>query len=521
MKITPAIGLAVLALQLEGHCLDLLERYPTALTAGDASPERARPWEFGEKDVFQVSGFKLEVAELRIQIGQANLGIGHSADGAVWAIVLPGAGGMLTSPAAKEPEDIAHVWLRFHPKELGRLFPKESVLGSGRTNLLAQMRAIANSKFSSSWHAGPNAMIPEPKDLTVDLDSIGGPRRFFVVDSEAATVRYVSAFEERKVRMPPGFAASLAEKAFDQLWESFDRDYAMFALRPEVDWGELRQEYRPKALAAKSVYEFAGVCAEMLKPLRDLHIWLRVAGADVPVFNRPRSSNSNPAAQRALLGSVNDSGSGVQWAMTGRVGYLAIHNWSNPEVVARCDEALEKLRDTRGLIVDVRLNGGGSEDLAGEVAGRFLPGPFVYAYSQFRNGPDHANLTPMFERTVEPRGPWRYAGPVILLIGQKCMSSNESFVAMMSGDSDLTTMGDHTCGSSGNPRMVQLPLDITVSVPRWIDYLPDGTPIDERGFQPKVFFKAGPGAFDGDCDKLLSNALERLRQESRRAEEEK
>ncbi|HVV71586.1 MAG TPA: hypothetical protein VHI52_08825, partial [Verrucomicrobiae bacterium] len=84
-------------------------------------------------------------------------------------------------------------------------------------------------------------------------------------------------------------------------------------------------------------------------------------------------------------------------------------------------------------------------------------------------------------------------------------------VAMMSGDPDLTTMGDHTCGSSGNPKLVQLPLDITVSVPRWIDYLPDGSPLDERGFQPQVPFKPQPGAFDGERDDLLSAALERLR----------
>jgi RNA polymerase sigma-70 factor (ECF subfamily) len=169
------------------------------------------------------------------------------------------------------------------------------------------------------------------------------------------------------------------------------------------------------------------------------------------------------------------------------------------------------MRDTRGLIVDVRLNGGGSEDLAMEVAGRFLKARFVYAYSQFRNGPKHTDLTAKIERTVGPRGPWRYDRPVVLLIGQKCMSSNESFVAMMSGDPDAVIMGDHTCGSSGNPEIIKLPLNMTVSVPRWIDYLPDGTPLDERGFQPQVKFEPTAGAFEGNRDDLLSAALNRLR----------
>ncbi len=159
----------------------------------------------------------------------------------------------------------------------------------------------------------------------------------------------------------------------------------------------------------------------------------------------------------------------------------------------------------------MRLNGGGDEPTAGKVAGRFLQKEFVYSCSQYRNGPSHTDLTEKYERKVSPRGPWRYNRPVVLLIGQKCMSSNESFIAMMSGDPEVTIIGDHTCGSSGNPRIVKLPLDMTVGVPRWIDYLPDGAPLDERGFQPKVQFKPEPGAFESDRDDLLKAALERLR----------
>jgi hypothetical protein len=58
---------------------------------------------------------------------------------------------------------------------------------------------------------------------------------------------------------------------------------------------------------------------------------------------------------------------------------------------------------------------------------------------------------------------------------------------------------------------VKLPLDMTVSVPRWIDYLPDGKPLDERGFQPQIHFEPEAGAFEGDRDDLLTAALERLR----------
>jgi len=491
--------------------VDLLQRYPTKLTAGDTNPEQARSWELADRDIFRVTQFRLEVGkELRVEAGPADLACGHCADGALWAVLIPRAGGTLTRQGTNQ-EAIAHVWLRFHPMEISRLFPPETVFADGASNISAQARFIADAKMTSSWQAGGKAMIPEPKDMTVDVDTKDGRRRFFGVDTAAQTAEYVDAFSRRAVKPPSALTAGTAEAAFDQLWEAFDRDYAMFVLRPEVDWAKLREEYRPKALAAKSNLEFATVCADMLKPLRDLHIWITLAGAYVPVFNRPRTANSNPSAHAVILGDLQEAGR-VQWAVTDdQIGFIAISMWNDPQIPAQCDAALEQMRNTRGLIVDVRLNGGGGEPLAEQFASRFLDKEFVYAYSQFRNGPAHTNLTEKEERRIAPRGPWRYDRPVVLLIGQKCMSSDESFVGMMTGDPQVTTMGDHTCGSSGNPEMINLPLDMTVSVPQWIDYLPDGTPLDERGFQPQVPFKPAPESFQGDRDDLLTAALERLR----------
>ena len=492
--------------------INLLEKYPTTLTAGDTEPTRARAWEFTASDVFRLSGFSFRVGDsLRVEVGAADLGIGHCVDGAVWAVIIPRAEATLTSQATNSPEAIAHVWLRFHPAVIGGVFPAETVFADGDQSLTAQIGVIANAKIRSSWQAGGKAMIPGLADMTVDCDTRGGPRRFFVVDTEAETADYISAFEQRSVPIPPAITPELAASAFDQLWEAFDSDYAMFVLRPEVDWRALKEQYRPAAVASASTYQFAGICADMLKPLRDLHLWLTVSGADVPVFNRPRPSNANPSAFRLLLGDLDTSSSVLQWAVTAnKIGFIVIYNWSDSGVPALFDAALDMMRGTRGIIVDVRLNGGGSEPLAQQVAARFLDQGVTYAYSQYRNGPAHTNLTERSARSLAPRGPWRYDRPVVLLIGQKCMSSSESFVAMMTCAPQVTTMGDRTAGSSGNPKIIQLPLDMSVSVPRWIDYLPDGTPLDEKGVVPQIPFAGTAEAFQGERDDLLSAALERL-----------
>jgi len=175
---------------------------------------------------------------------------------------------------------------------------------------------------------------------------------------------------------------------------------------------------------------------------------------------------------------------------------------------------LEKLRDTHGLVLDVRMNGGGSENLAKSVAARFVAKRHVYAYHQLRNGPARTDLGPKRARQINPQGPWRYDRPVLLLIGQRCMSSNEAFVLMMKGAPNVTTFGDRTRGSSGNPRRHELPLEITVNVPRWIALKADGEPFDEVGIQPDVRFENRLEEFAGNRDGLLVEALKRLAERS-------
>ncbi|MGO8696930.1 MAG: M56 family metallopeptidase [Limisphaerales bacterium] len=195
-------GVALTNAREENHHkgVNLLERYPTSLKTGDATPGRARPWQFAPEDIFAVSGFTLEVGKpFRVETGAAELGIGHCADGAVWAVLIPHEDGKLTSTVATNQEAIVNVWLRFHPAQINFIFPPETVTGAGSAQAEERIRAVVEDKFHSSWHAGNNALIPEPKDLTVDLDTKDGPRRFFMVDKDAQTAEYVAGFARQRV----------------------------------------------------------------------------------------------------------------------------------------------------------------------------------------------------------------------------------------------------------------------------------------------------------------------------------
>ena len=69
-------GLSATATKGHGG-VDLLQRYPTKLTAGDVALERARTWEFTSADIFRLSRFDFEAGkDLHVEVGPADLGIG-------------------------------------------------------------------------------------------------------------------------------------------------------------------------------------------------------------------------------------------------------------------------------------------------------------------------------------------------------------------------------------------------------------------------------------------------------------
>jgi len=110
--------------------------------------------------------------------------------------------------------------------------------------------------------------------------------------------------------------------------------------------------------------------------------------------------------------------------LDGGHGYIAIHSFADSAVVEAFDLALASLRDAPGLIIDVRGNGGGDTAVAKPIMGRFITAARPYARMRRREG---ATLSQPWTETVEPRGPFTYAGPVVVLADHWSGSMAEGF----------------------------------------------------------------------------------------------
>jgi hypothetical protein len=301
-------------------------------------------------------------------------------------------------------------------------------------------------------------------------------------------------------------------KAFDALWDDMDRHYSHFALK-KIDWKALKGMYRSKAVAAGDLCEFVEVLIDMLGHLRDGHVWVDFEGRNATFISRADGNYNRQVVLDALKEPAfcgNLAWVGV--TKTDGFGAIVLNNQSkaDKESVRQVVEFIRAHRDATGFLVDLRDANGGNELLAREIAREFCGKDAVYAKNKYRDGPGHDDFGPVYDRVLEA-GEKPYTKPVVCLIGPRAVSSGEGFVQMLKCLPHVTTVGARTRGSSGNPKPFELPgVAVTVWHSRWVDLMPDGTPVEGAGIAPDIAVAAPPGAYQ-EKDPTWEKAVEVLR----------
>ncbi len=303
--------------------------------------------------------------------------------------------------------------------------------------------------------------------------------------------------------------------SYEMFAGEISRNYSYLA-HSGVDWPSLVEANRESAERASNDPEaFAAVIRPMLERFEDLHVSIRLPNGEVlPTYLSLYRPNGTPRGVMSRLSRVQSAG---RVGFVGRTrpdgfGYLAVTSLvgSNADF-AGLEEALRSVLDAPGLIVDLRINGGGDERRAAAIAGILTRERLVYAQSQVRSGPSPTDFTPPRDRTLPPRSDLQYDGPVVCLFGPGTVSSAEGFALMMNSLPNVTTIGLPTRGASGNPAPVILPNGVTVSFSRWVALNRNGEPIEDRGVQPDLLIDSTE-----DGDPTFHEAILTLR--DRRAE---
>jgi carboxyl-terminal processing protease len=162
--------------------------------------------------------------------------------------------------------------------------------------------------------------------------------------------------------------------------------------------------------------------------------------------------------------------------LDGGFGYIAITSFGDNDAPKAFDAALEDLKDSPGLIIDVRINGGGDTAMARPIMGRFIKERRPYALMRRRSS-QGVGLTDPWTEYVDPQGPFTYERPVVVLQNHWSASMAEGFPMGMKGIGRAVTVGTETMGLGA--AVFPLRLDhtgVTINYSAEPVYSVDGTP---------------------------------------------
>ncbi|HMQ07792.1 MAG TPA: S41 family peptidase [Saprospiraceae bacterium] len=249
------------------------------------------------------------------------------------------------------------------------------------------------------------------------------------------------------------------ESVFEYLWNDVKIKYSYFELK-SIDWDSIHLKYRPAIHRNTNALELFDILSEMLFELKDGHVNL------TSVFDRSRNwewfqdypSNFNiNNVERNYLGKDFRITGPFRHTFLDTLLYIYYPSFALTITDSHIDVLHAFARVSKGIILDIRDNGGGNLGNARRLASLFSSNEIEYGMERLKNGPGINDFSEWKKITFPGRGANTYSGPVILLTNRKCFSAATFFTLMMQTLPQVKILGDQTGGGGGIPGFGELP----------------------------------------------------------------
>ncbi|MDY4627020.1 MAG: S41 family peptidase [Prevotella sp.] len=250
---------------------------------------------------------------------------------------------------------------------------------------------------------------------------------------------------------------------FEALWKLLDEHYCFFSYKKQVyglDWNEVHARYSAKVTDSLTTLNFFDLMAQMTAELRDGHVNL-YSDFDTGRYwswheNYP--SNVSDTLLRRYLGTDYRMAGGMKYrTLADSVGYIRLESFTTSPTNATINDVLLLLSGCKGLIIDLRDNGGGLMTAAQNLAEHFADSTRIVGYMRHKTGKGHNDFSPMEPQTIRPSGGVRWLRPTILLTNRSVYSAANEFVKYMKCFPQVIVVGDSTGGGAGMPFSGELP----------------------------------------------------------------
>ncbi|MDR1561891.1 MAG: S41 family peptidase [Dysgonamonadaceae bacterium] len=246
---------------------------------------------------------------------------------------------------------------------------------------------------------------------------------------------------------------------FEALWRIIDEHYCFFDYK-NVDWDKIHREYAKLTGAVKTDEELFNLLNLMLQELKDGHVNL------TSPFNVGRywkwyedfPENFDQDLINNYLQTDYAIAGGLQYKiLDDNTGYIRYGNFSSAISEQGLNYILSIMEKCKGIIIDVRNNGGGYLSNVEILASRFVEEKTLVGYIKHKTGKNHDDFSKPYPRYTEPSKHLHYYKPVVILTNRRCFSATNDFVNAMRYAPNVTIIGDQTGGGSGLPFSSEIP----------------------------------------------------------------
>jgi carboxyl-terminal processing protease len=186
------------------------------------------------------------------------------------------------------------------------------------------------------------------------------------------------------------------------------------------------------------------------------------------------------------------------------IGYIEVTGFG-PEIEKQFEVAMQETQGARGLILDLRNNGGGFVTTVAQIASHFFPEETGLGEFITRQGRATSRQTQRL-RTV-------YRGPLIVLVSARSASGSEIFAAAMQERKRALVIGTNstTCGCLlGVSRTLRLPDGGKLNVSDTDYRTAMGRRIEGTGVKPDLEFEVRVADLLSGRDRTLEVAVDQL-----------
>lgn len=250
---------------------------------------------------------------------------------------------------------------------------------------------------------------------------------------------------------------------FEALWQIIDEHYCFFDYKQHeygLDWQEVYHQYKMRIHDNMKETQLFEVLCDMLSELRDGHVNLSTSYdyGRYWAWQEAYPKNFSDSLSRIYMGTDYKIASGLRYkVLDDNIGYIRYESFQDPIGEGNLDDVLSYLILCRGLIIDVRNNGGGDLTNAEKLAARFVSEKTLVGYLRHKTGKGHNDFSNMEAQYLEPSSNMRWHKPVCVLTNRSVFSAANEFVSMMHALPQVKIVGDHTGGGSGMPMSSSLP----------------------------------------------------------------